>query len=159
MVLGEPASLGTFLELGNCTLDHLKELSCKPASGTSESERQAATSTARRNLEAILIYATTQLAMWLSKPEFESSAGDTDMDEQHSGERDTGQKTDASKQRRVRVGSATLAERLRRGMTGEMAADLQSLLNKAKPMLQTGSDVDLTGILANFLRDRVIPPS
>jgi nuclear pore complex protein Nup188 len=95
--------------------------------------------------------------MWLSKPEFESPACDTEMDEQqHSGDRDTGQRGDASKQRRVRVGSVTLAERLRRGMTGEMAADLQSLLNKAKLTLQAGSDVDLTGVLSNFLRDRVI---
>jgi len=61
----------------------------------------------------------------------------------------------------------TVVERLRRGMTGEMAADLLSLLNRAKPILakigtmartQDG-DVDLTQVLSRFVSERISIPS
>ena len=54
----------------------------------------------------------------------------------------------------------TMAERLRRGMTGEMASDLQSLLTKSKPIIIASDtiikpSVDLTQVLLNFLHDRI----
>ena len=39
--------------------------------------------TARRNLEGVLLYFVTQLAMWMSKPEFDAiSVGDAEDEEQ-----------------------------------------------------------------------------
>ncbi|KAM6496434.1 hypothetical protein JOM56_009140 [Amanita muscaria] len=58
-----------------------------------------------------------------------------------------------------------LAERVRRGMTGEIAADLQTLITKAKPILekadvmsgvQDGRSVDLMDVLGKFLQERVM---
>ena len=75
MVLGEPASLGTLLELGNRTLDVLRDLVQRPAgqSLTDPSSLSGSFLTAigvkegvliaRRNLEEIQVYAVTQLAM------------------------------------------------------------------------------------------------
>lgn len=75
------------------------------------------------------------------------------------------QRLDASKaERRAPRASITLGERLRRGMSGEMATDLQSLLNKAKPIIAKSNSVmgkesvDLTQILSNFLYERVGTP-
>ena len=59
----------------------------------------------------------------------------------------------------------TMAERLRRGMKGEMAADLQSLLNKAKPVIAKSAtvlgtkDVDLTQALLYFVQERISVPA
>ena len=110
--------------------------------------------TARRTLEALLVYAVTQLAMWLSKPDFDPAA--TEEAEEHP----AGQ-LDASKGRAPRA----LAERLRRGMTGEMTADLQALLTRAKPVLakcDAGMDKaegDLTVVLSRFLTERIVVPT
>jgi len=170
VVLGEPASMGTLLELGNCTLDVLRDLASRPAgqaitsttslAGTYEKplDVRQGVLTARRNLEAILIYAITQLAMWLSKPEYETGAGDMDMDEQMP---EIIQR-DVHKERRASRPSLTLADRLRRGMTGEMATDLQSLLNKSKSIFTKSEGVletkvvDLTQVLSNFLHERIV---
>ncbi|KAJ7919323.1 nucleoporin subcomplex protein binding to Pom34-domain-containing protein [Mycena leptocephala] len=166
VVLGEPASMGTLLELGNCTLDVLRDLVNRPAGqsladvgslpGTYSLDVRQGVSTARRNLEALLIYAVTQLAMWLSKPDFDvNSNNDMDMEDQADGGRE---------ERRAPRASVSLADRLRRGVTGEMAADLQSLLNKSKPVMAKSdavlgsSGVDLTQVLLNFLQDRIISP-
>lgn len=158
--------MGTLLELGNCTLDVLRDLVNRPAGqsltnapGSTLDVRQGVL-TARRNLEGVLVYAVTQLVMWLSKPEFDVAAPDADADESMDVQR-----TDTSKERRPPRPSMSLAERLRRGMTGEMAADLQSLLNKSKPII-TKSDtvigkenVDLTQVLSNFLQERIVAPA
>ncbi|KAJ7455948.1 nucleoporin subcomplex protein binding to Pom34-domain-containing protein [Mycena galericulata] len=166
VVLGEPASMGTLLELGNCTLDVLRDLVNRPAAqsladvgslpGTYPLDVRQGVSTARRNLEALLIYATTQLAMWLSKPDFDvNSSNDMDTEEQADSGRD---------ERRAPRASLSLADRLRRGVTGEMAADLQSLLNKSKPVIAKSdavlgsAGIDLTQVLLNFLQDRIISP-
>ncbi|KAF9498863.1 hypothetical protein BDN71DRAFT_1384838 [Pleurotus eryngii] len=160
IVLGEPASLGTLLELGNSTLDILRELTGRPAgeslmrtpSGSDSLNVREGVETARYNLEGILTYAITQLAMWLCKPEFDGGAGDTDGEEQMMDER------------RPPRPSASLAGRLRRGMTVEMAADLQSLLTKTQPMIAKSDTVlgkgriDMIGILSNFLRERIVAP-
>lgn len=172
-MLGEPASLGTLLELGNSSLDILRDFTNRPAgqaltpttpTQNSPLDVRQGVITARRNLESVLVYAVTQLAMWLSKPEFEpigQDAGDSEDPQAMDMQRSEG------KDRRAVVGSAprsssiSLAERLRRGMTGEMASDLQSLLNKAKPIVAKcstviGKDsVDVTSILATFLQDRI----
>lgn len=91
--------------------------------------------------------------MWLSKPNLDSAPMDQEDDPQSM---DTGRQ-EAGKDRRTQRTATTMAERLRRGMTGEMAGDLQSLLTKSKPII-TASDtvigkpsVDLTPILLNFL--------
>ncbi|KAF9459152.1 nucleoporin subcomplex protein binding to Pom34-domain-containing protein [Collybia nuda] len=168
VVLGEPASMGTLLELGNCTLDMLRDLVNRPAGqsltnapGSNLDVRQGVL-TARRNLEGVLVYAVTQLVMWLSKPEFDVASPEPDADESQSMDV---QRMDTSKERRPPRPSMSLAERLRRGMTGEMAADLQSLLNKSKPIIAKSDTVlekggvDLTPILSNFLQERIASPA
>lgn len=125
--------------------------------------------TTRRNLECVLLYAITQLAMWLSKPDGVTDSGgdltDSSMDE------DTQRRTadlvmsssGSASTRGGRRSVRTMADRLKSGMTGEMASDLQSLLNKAKPVIGKsneiaglGGSVDLTNILSLFLTEHVI---
>ncbi|KAG5644795.1 hypothetical protein DXG03_007617 [Asterophora parasitica] len=171
VVLSEPASMGTLLELGNCTLDLLRELVTRPAGQSLTSTTSALSGpldvragvlTARRNLEGILVYAVTQLVMWLSKPEFDTPPPE---DEENSMMSVDVQRADAPKERRAPRTSLTLGERLRRGMTGEMAADLQSLLSKAKPIIAKSNSVlgkdsvDLIPVLANFLQERIALPA
>lgn len=162
--------MGTLLELGNCTLDVLRDLVNRPVGqsladvgslpGINPLDVREGVSTARRNLEALLIYAVTQLAMSLSKPDvgdINNSGNDMDMDEHV--QPDAGRE-----ERRAPRASLSLADRLRRGVTGEMAADLQALLNKAKPVIAKSDavlespGVDLTGVLSNFLQERIISP-
>ena len=56
--------------------------------------------------------------------------------------------------------SLSLADRLRRGMTGEMMVDLQTLLSRAKPVVAksievSGGDcVDIVPILVRFMEER-----
>lgn len=163
--MGEPISIGTLLELGNCSLDVLKYLvdrppmqSVAPAKGDEKplDVRDSAIAT-RRNLEAVLFYSVTQLAMWLAKPEFDVNGNDIDSEDKAAKDMQV-----AEQDRRGPRRSMTLAERLRRGMTGEMAADLQALLTRAKPVVsksQTILDnkaVDLTQILAQFVQERIM---
>ncbi|KII94690.1 hypothetical protein PLICRDRAFT_33503 [Plicaturopsis crispa FD-325 SS-3] len=168
VVLGEPASMGTLLELGNGTLDLLRDLVNRPAgqaittvppAGSPEPalDVRQSVAVARRNLEATLIYAVTQLVMWLSKPDFDAGTDDMEGEDRLA----ESQRGNSTKERRAPRPSMTVAERLRRGMTGEMAADLQSILSKAKPIIAKSNGVlgaggvDLTQILSNFLLDRV----
>lgn len=171
VVLGEPASLGTLLELGNCSLDILRLLVDRPptqaltpaTSGEKALDVRDTVAVTRRNLEAALLYAVTQLAMWLSKPEFDAPSNEPDGDDMMV----EGQPQDAAslKERRALKASMTMAERLRRGMKGEMAADLQALLNKAKPVIAKSAtvlgekDVDLTQVLSFFVQERVSVPT
>lgn len=111
----------------------------------------------RRNLEAVLFYAATQFAMWLAKPSLDDSTRDMEAEE-------GGNATDGTpdKERRGSRKSAMMSERLRRGMTGEMAADLQALLARAKPLVAKtqatfdGKAVDLTQVLAMFVQERIV---
>jgi nuclear pore complex protein Nup188 len=169
-VLGEPASLGTLLELGNCTLDILRNLVHRPPNqsitdpaGLSRSYTtplgvKQGVIVARRNLEGILLYSVTQLAMWLSKPDFDRTHLDADPDDPQTMDILRADSLVAVKDRRPRS-SITMAERLRRGMAGEMAGDLQSLLMKSKAIMQSSDGVigkpsiDITQILLNFLHD------
>ncbi|KAF9270816.1 hypothetical protein L218DRAFT_1014004 [Marasmius fiardii PR-910] len=169
VVLGETASIGTLLELGNASLDMLHNLSNLPAgqsiisvnkAGAQLDVKQGVT-VARRNLEVILTYTVTQLTMWLSKPDADVTSSDMDTDEPTLDL----QKSEAPKDRRGGRASLSLGDRMRRGMTGEMAADVQSLLNKSKPaivksdvILGTGW-VDVTPILLTFLQERIIAPT
>lgn len=159
------------IELGNCTLDVLRELVNRPAgqslipsptTGSFSLDVLEGVLTARRNLEAILVYGVTQLVMWLSKPEFDVPSADAEGEEQQSMDI---QRVEVSKERRAPRPSMTMAERLRRGMTGEMASDLQLLLNKAKPIIAKSdtilgkAGVDLTQVLLNFLHERIVTPA
>ncbi|KAG9317860.1 hypothetical protein JVU11DRAFT_2088 [Chiua virens] len=169
VVLGEPTSLGTLLELANCTLDVLRSLVSRPAGQAlvpSTSIKDVplavnqATLTGRRTLEALLVYAVTQLAMWLSKPDLDPAATEAEAEE-HNHSHNT--QLDASKGRAPRA----LAERLRRGMTGEMTADLHALLTRAKPVLAKCDEMlgrsekggDLTQVLSRFLAERIAVPA
>ncbi|KAH9833832.1 nucleoporin subcomplex protein binding to Pom34-domain-containing protein [Rhodofomes roseus] len=166
VVLGEPTSMGTLLELGNCSVDVLRQLVNRPATqvvapgSTSVPALDVRESVrpARRNLEAVLLYAVTQLAMWVAKPEFDVSSGD--MDEDMRAETPPGP-ADSHALKARRRSSMPLAERLRRGMTGEMASDLLGLLNKAKPLVAKSGEVlgegnvDLTPVLARFVQERI----
>lgn len=168
---GSRSVVWTLLELGNCTLDLLRDLINLPAGQSIIASKplldakygrtldvREGISTARRNLEGILVYAVTQLAMWLSKPEYDGQASndmDTDIPN------DVQPRIDLSIDRRPR-NSQPLTDRLRRGMTGEMGADLQSLLKKAKPIIAKTNGfvdkdtLDLTQVLSTFLQDRII---
>ncbi|KAG5352065.1 hypothetical protein C0989_003990 [Termitomyces sp. Mn162] len=163
VILSEPASIGTLQELGMSTLDLLRELVNRSAGqsltasiSTHESlDVRQAVLTARKNLEGVLTYAVTQLVIILSQQPDNVPPPAAEEEESMSVD---AQRLDASKaERRASRSSITLGERLRRGMTGEMASDLQSLLNKAKPILAKSNDiigkssVDLTQILSNFL--------
>ena len=170
--------MGTLLELGNCTLDVLRDLVNRPAgqsilpvgmipmrSNDLGLDIRQGVLTARRSLEMALTYAVTQLAMWLLKPDFEPSAtvsgGGDSMTLDGEDER-----MDGKEHRSHARPSASLAERVRRGMTGELAADLQALITKAKPIIEKsdgvldpsgkGKGVDLTDVLGKFLLERVI---
>lgn len=185
VVLGEPASLGTLLELGNVSLDILRLLvdrpatqALTPATGADRAlDVRDTVAATRRNLEAALLYAVTQLALWLSKPELDGApAADADADDmmvvgggdhQHLGESMSmsASASVSARERRARKTSVTMAERLRRGMRGEMAADLQALLGKARLVVAKSAgvlgagDVDLTQVLAYFVQERIAVPA
>lgn len=179
MVVGEPASLGTLFELGNCTLDILRLLIDRPpgqtitpaaAKATTGYEKpldvQEAVSATKQTLETVLTYAVTQMAMWLSKPEFDAKSGgvgiaDMDTDEPLP-EQKSLESLSGKERRGQRRATVSMADRLRRGMTGEMATDLQTLLEKTKPVMEKaqklvgGDDVDIMDILSHFLKEHVL---
>ncbi len=121
--------------------------------------------TARRNLETVLTYAVTQLAMWLLKPDFESSTIHGSESMTVDGGADD-EKMDGKEHRSHARASTSLAERVRRGMTGEIAADLQALITKAKPIIEKSDSsldpsgkakgVNLTDVLGRFLQERIM---
>lgn len=168
--MGEPASIGTLLELGNCAYETLKFLAEKKQA-TVETDRTRALSTikvVRQLLECVVLYASTQLVMWLTKQDGEQ-AGDMDLDEKqqteghaygHSADANASTLKDRERERRMKRKSLTLADRLRRGMTGEMMMDLQALVTKSKTVIAKSSEiigdpklVDLMHIMGSFLQD------
>jgi len=178
-VVGEPASLGTLFELGNCTLDILRLLIDRPpgqtitpaaAKATTGYEKpldvREAVSATKQTLEAVLTYAVTQMTMWLSKPEFDAKSGavgSVDMDVEEPLPEQKGLESLSGKERRSqRRATVSMADRLRRGMTGEMATDLQTLLEKTKPVMEKaqkvvgGDDVEIMGVLSHFLKEHVL---
>ncbi|KAJ3869214.1 nucleoporin subcomplex protein binding to Pom34-domain-containing protein [Lentinula novae-zelandiae] len=167
IVVGESASIGTLLELANGTLDMLRNLTNMP-SGQSlvradvasekfkELNVQRGVNISRRNLEEILLYMITQLAMWLSKPESEAPPADLDGEDQTMADP---QKPETKERRGPRM---SLGTRFRRGMTGEMAMDVQTLLTKAKPIIAKTDtilgegQVDICEILSTFLQNHIV---
>ena len=172
--LSEPASLGTLVELGNSTADVLRYLLSQPASTRPKPSLPFASSSIppftsvdciyslRQTLEAVLTYSTTQLVVWLHQSgpaEQPSAAVDANMD----GDDATSMDVDSTlgrDQHRLRRRSSMNADRLRRGLTGELAADLHQLLVKAKPIIekcpgQDPPEKNLMTILITFLESRV----
>ncbi|KAI0782601.1 hypothetical protein C8Q75DRAFT_811686 [Abortiporus biennis] len=167
VVLGEPASIGTLLELGNCSLDVLRRLVDRPATQAITPDNNAekpldvreSVGAARSNLEGVLFYAVTQLALWLAKPDLGTS-NDMEMDDnvplENRGQDNGGDRN------RAKSSSMTMAERLRRGMSGEMASDIQALLVKSKPVIAKSATVlgtktiDLTPILSRFVQEKIL---
>jgi len=172
--------MGTLLELANCTLDVLTHLVLHPAKQslapstaltTRASERPLdvhdAILTTRRNLEVVLYYAAAQLGAWLVRPElFEGgvygpATGDAEMDDPNAN-LDTLSVSPRERRVAARRESVSLAERLRRGMTGEMAGELRALIEKARGVLVKSkqvageSAVDVTAVLVTFLNERVL---
>ena len=109
--------------------------------------------------ECIMLYMSTQFVMWLIKEEGETG-GEMDLDE-HGDSQGFSADMLKDRDRKTRRKSSTLADRLRRGMTGEMAGDLQALVAKAKPVLEKSSEIlglgsaDLTHVLKNFIEDHM----
>lgn len=168
VTMGEPASIGTLLELGNCALEVLQFLTVDASKAKDEASKTQLYSDlkmTRQALEAVMMYAVTQLVMWLSKQDNEQQPGEMDTDDATQAEAvGHGFSADQSntKDRRLRRKSLTLADRLRRGMTGEMTGDLQTLVTKTKPaiastveILKESDNIDLPEILAAFLEERV----
>lgn len=166
MVLGEPTSIGTLLELGNCSLDILRALVDRPALQaitpatsitTKPLDVRDSVTTTRRTLESVLFYTVTQLALWLARPDTEPAPNELGPDDSM-----TGYGREQEKERRPKRQPLTLAERLRRGMSGEMASDVQSLLNKAKPVIAKSDNAlakkstDLTAVLSRFVQERIL---
>ena len=178
VVLGEPASLGTLLELCNCALDVLRRLSALPAAGQALTpagprgekalDVRESIGAARRTLEAGALYAVAQLAMWVARPELEPGAGgppaEMDTDEYDGpAELGGGGGGGGGGSGGARKAAASLADRLRRGMTGEMAADLLAMLNKARPVLAKAQELmgekdesDFARVLATFVQEHVV---
>lgn len=176
--MGEPASLGTLFELGNCTLDILRLLTDRhpgqtitPAAAkiTTGYEKpldvREAVSATKQTLETALMYAVTQMVMWLSKPEFDiksGGVGSADMDTDEPVPEQKGLESMSGKERRgQRRATVSMADRLRRGMTGEMATDLQTLLEKTKPVMEKAQrlvedDADIIDVLLHFLKEHIL---
>lgn len=175
--VNEPASMGTLLELGNCAFDILRylvheekaslpnpasKLDSKEKSNTlapsSSFNRKPYMISARYVLETVLMYTTTQLAMWLIKHDNESG-GDVELEDATQLIETGG--GDKDRERNQRKKSTTLADRLRRGMTGELTTDLQALLAKAQPVMLLSGEVlggkqeDLTPVLLEFVDKRI----
>ncbi|KAI0315384.1 hypothetical protein OF83DRAFT_1132304 [Amylostereum chailletii] len=162
VVLGEPASMGTLLELTSSALDVLSQLVARPTgqalappSSISTSVRGAeraldvgeARHTARQTVEVVLMYAATQLGMWLERPEGGDGAGaDGEMEEMGEG----------GERRRE---SSGLSERVRRGMVVEMGGELRALMERARGVQgksREGETVDITDVLLRFLNEHVM---
>jgi nuclear pore complex protein Nup188 len=162
--------MGTLLELINGTLDVLRRLTGQPAPlqaitpvgvrGEKPLDVKDSIIATRRTLETAALYSAAQLALWVARPDTGDEggvSGEVEMDEPSS-DISLGPSHDARKA----PTSFSLAERLRRGMTGEIASDLISALNKARPILtkadsMVGDKVDgeLMVLLAGFIKERV----
>lgn len=103
--------------------------------------------------------------MWLSKPDFESSPPEMEIEGDSSSNvmvvNNSTRMDVSSLKDRMRVQQRVPSMIMRRGMTSEVAVDLKSLLNKAKPVITksatiVGKDlVDIVQVLNNFLQDHV----
>ena len=131
-----------------------------PGSSNTESvlDVRETAETIRSTLEAALLYAVTELAMWLAKPEFDGTAKDSEDDGMAPGESE-------ERERKSKRQSITMAERLRRGMTGEMASDVQALLSRARLVIIKSDTVigkkgvDLSAVLSRFVQEKIVVPS
>ena len=135
-------------------MDRLRDLSTRQIAEKATAAHRAAYATARRNLELVMVYAITQLAMWLSKSDLDASAGcEMDVEEPQMSE---SQRGDTSKDRKATRTPLPLAERLRRGMDGEITSDLDSLLKRAKSVFQEEDPKkDLAQVLMNFFQSHL----
>lgn len=94
-----------------------------------------------------MLYTVTQLALWVAKPSSDVKE-DTEFSESH-GDTNT-------ESRRA------LADRLQRGMTVEVSADVLRMVERSGPVIAKtngtlgGRTADLSKVLATFLQDRVI---
>ena len=185
-VLGEPASMGTLIELASSTLDTLVHLISRPAgqaltmtSPTRPSERPLDVGTAiqatRRTVETVLFYATTQLAAWVTTPELldagvgaEPEASIEDATAAVAGGDSASLSISINhhgvERRASRREPTVMTERMRRGLTGEISSELKAVLEKARTVLaksqQTAGEkqsaVDIVGVLLGILNQRVI---
>ncbi|KAJ3854709.1 hypothetical protein EV368DRAFT_72728 [Lentinula lateritia] len=147
IVVGESASIGTLLELANGTLDMLRNLTNMP-SGQSlvqadvaleklkELNVQRGVNIARRNLGEILLYMITQLAMWLSKPEFEAPPADLDGEDQTMAD---SQKPETKERRVTFAIKATTTETWR--------PDVEKALQYAIPSVQAHDTIERAWLL------------
>ncbi|KAK7696064.1 hypothetical protein QCA50_000706 [Cerrena zonata] len=167
VVLGEPTSVGTLLELGNCSLDILRALVDRPAMqaltpatsiNTKALDVRDSVTVSRRTLESVLFYAVTQLALWLARPDVEPTPNELEGDDNMG----VYGRDHHDKDRRPKRQPLTLGERLRRGMSGEMASDVQALLIKARPVMSKSEtilvkkSIDLTPVLSRFVQERIL---
>jgi nuclear pore complex protein Nup188 len=169
--------MGTLIELASSTLDTLGHLISRPAgqaltmsSPTRPSERPLDVRTAilatRRTVEAVLFYATTQLAAWVTTPELlDAGAGGADMEATEEAAAGDSASINHGERRASRRESTVMTERMRRGLTGEISSELKAVLEKARTVLaknqQTTGDkqstpIDIAGVLLGFLNHRVI---
>ncbi|TFK46960.1 hypothetical protein OE88DRAFT_1706649, partial [Heliocybe sulcata] len=167
VVVDERASLGTLLELGNCTLDVLRILaahppgqalappSSLPSGPTKPLDVQDAREACRRTLEAVLVFGAAQLALWCARPEV---GGATEMEgvEEAVEEREEGKELRRSgglgasvNGRRERAGVG------RRGLVGEVVGEVQGLMGKARGVLKD-EGVEVVPLLERFLNERVL---
>jgi len=173
VVLDERASLGTLLELGNCTLDVLRVLSAHPpgqaitplSSSTFAKalDVKDADDAARRNLEGVLVYGVTQLAMWFAKPEFEvpemEVVEEASLADSASQKDELRRSSGLGNSRRERKSTVGGGGSMRRGLMGEVIGDLQVLMGKARNVLGKGEGVDVVPLLERFLNDRILAGS
>ncbi|KAH8832742.1 hypothetical protein DL96DRAFT_1583183 [Flagelloscypha sp. PMI_526] len=171
VVVGEPASQGTLVELGNVTITMLRDLSDRqpsqsllPVSASPSFDPLSAQDglrTAQACLEAVLLYSVTQLVMSLTRPEAPNTAlKDLTTDENTDDMvlENTSLSTSTIVERRKP--RTSLADRIRRGMPGEVTAEVQALLAKAVPVLKKcnqlrgGQSKDIAEILKRFLSER-----
>ncbi|KDQ15482.1 hypothetical protein BOTBODRAFT_158346 [Botryobasidium botryosum FD-172 SS1] len=141
--LNEPASIGTLLELGGWAIDIARHLTAKtgpnalpkalllPSLTLLPFEQKMTLNAAQQTVEATLVYATTQLSLWLSTPGFQSSAPSPSP-----GRAEEGMDWD---QRAGRVD-----DRLKREVR-DLATDLQVLMARAKEVFAKTSADDENG--------------
>ncbi|KIY52286.1 hypothetical protein FISHEDRAFT_69977 [Fistulina hepatica ATCC 64428] len=147
VVLGQPATLGTLVDIGGYTLGQLRTLMDQNLSAGSR-EKSAVSrriADARRAFETTVMYAVTQLVLCLHRPDFDASSKHDD------------DPMDVSV--RALRGSTSLANRMRRRMKSQVHMDLQALLDKAKPIIARSYEMygkksdDIVPIMATFLHE------
>ncbi|KAF8589637.1 hypothetical protein K439DRAFT_1404885 [Ramaria rubella] len=157
---GEPASTGTLLELGTCSVDILDHLCGGPHAilpGSPPSilslpsfSSQTTIAAASQVLETVLMYAVTQLAIYVEATQHRESPRPMEL-EDGGHEREVGEK-----RRRTSLG---VGGRVRRG---EIAADLKALLARSKPIIEKAKQrlkvesEDVVVLLLGFLEKRVL---